>query len=81
MNSNLPMKKSDGKSESEQFVLAGRPLDFDLLNFWKWAASDLVDNTWRGVLAEYVAIQSTDPMGCWRLTHVRRVASSSSNSG
>ncbi len=58
MNSNLLKKKSDGKSGSERFVLAGQPLDFDLLSFWKWAASDLIDNTWRGVLAEYLVAKA-----------------------
>lgn len=58
MNSDLPKKKCKGKSGSERFVLAGQPLNFDLLNFWKWAASDLVDNTWRGVLAEYLVAKA-----------------------
>ena len=32
--------------------------DFNLLSFWKWAASDLVDNTWRGVPAEYLVAKA-----------------------
>ncbi|HEX8228883.1 MAG TPA: hypothetical protein VF826_06175 [Chloroflexia bacterium] len=30
------------------------PLEHKLLDFWRWAASDLVGNTARGVLAEYI---------------------------
>jgi hypothetical protein len=30
-------------------------LDFSILDFWQWAASDLVGNTNRGLLAEYIA--------------------------
>lgn len=32
----------------------GRPLGPDLLSFWRWSGSDLVGNTGRGVLAEYI---------------------------
>ena len=58
MNSDFPKKKCECKSGCERFVLANHPLDFNLLSFWKWAASDLVDNTWRGVLAEYLVTKA-----------------------
>ena len=39
---------------AERFHNRGRALDFDVLGFWRWSASDLVSNTTRGVLAEYL---------------------------
>lgn len=32
----------------------GAPLDLNVLTFWQWAASDLVGNTFRGCLAEFL---------------------------
>ena len=42
------------KTGSEHFHSGGLATDFDLLDFWQWSASDLVNNTNRGVLAEYI---------------------------
>lgn len=42
------------KSGTERFEQNGRPLDGTLLDFWRWSASDLVSNTTRGILAEYI---------------------------
>lgn len=42
----------------EPFHSAGRSLGFDLLSFWRWSASDLMDNTARGVLAEFLVARS-----------------------
>lgn len=42
------------KTGDETFHASGQPLDFDLLDFWQWSASDLVSNALRGVLAEYL---------------------------
>lgn len=47
----LQAQASDG---TECFHKAGSALPFDLLSFWQWSASDLLDNTTRGVLAEYL---------------------------
>lgn len=58
MSEGLPPKKAQSKNGREPFVLNDQPLDFDLLSFWRWAASDLVDNTWRGALAEYLVAQA-----------------------
>lgn len=33
---------------------AGRPLERNLLDFWRWSSSELLGNTLRGVLAEYL---------------------------
>lgn len=42
------------KTGHERFQMNGAELPFDLLGFWQWSASDLVDNVTRGVLAEYI---------------------------
>lgn len=42
----------------EAFHDGGRLLNFALLNFWQWSASDLVSNATRGVLAEYLVAQA-----------------------
>jgi hypothetical protein len=49
--SQLPRLRRTGE---EPFRLGGRNLDFNLLTFWQWIASDLVSNTMRGVLAEFL---------------------------
>ena len=39
---------------SESFTLEDHALPFDLLSFWQWSTSNLVSNTTRGCLAEYI---------------------------
>ena len=39
---------------SESFHTNGRQLNFNLLSFWQWSASDLVSNATRGIVAEYI---------------------------
>lgn len=46
------------KSGEERFHDGEMRTDFDLLDFWQWSASDLVDNTARGVLAEYIVAKA-----------------------
>ncbi len=46
------------KSGSEHFHCDGKDLEFALLDFWQWSASDLVGNTARGILAEYVVARA-----------------------
>jgi len=46
------------KSGDVQFTSAGTPSRFELLEFWRWSASDLLDNTTRGVLAEYLVAKA-----------------------
>ncbi|TLM65008.1 MAG: hypothetical protein FDZ70_11320 [Actinobacteria bacterium] len=46
------------KSGSESFTANGEPAGFDLLEYWRWSGSDLVDNTARGVLAEYIVAKA-----------------------
>lgn len=42
------------KSGKERFRDGNRQLDFDLMSYWQWSASDLVSNVTRGVMAEYI---------------------------
>jgi len=42
------------KSGEERFQQHGSDLGFDVLSFWQWIGSDLVSNSMRGVLAEYL---------------------------
>lgn len=55
-----PALHASPRSGAEPFHAAGRALGFDLLSFWRWSASDLVDNTARGVLAEYLVGRALD---------------------
>jgi hypothetical protein len=43
------------RAGAEPFHLAGRPLEFDVLSFWRCASSDLTGNALRGVVAEYLS--------------------------
>ena len=42
----------------EFFRARGSDLDFSLLDYWRWLTSDLVSNTARGVLAEYIVARA-----------------------
>lgn len=42
------------KTGSELFTDGPQELAAGVLSFWQWSASDLVSNTMRGVLAEYI---------------------------
>jgi hypothetical protein len=42
------------KTGSETFLCEGRSTSANLLSFWQWSSSDLIGNTDRGVLAEFI---------------------------
>lgn len=46
------------RTGEERFHTGGAPLPFSVLSFWQWAASDLVSNSLRGVLAEFLVAQA-----------------------
>ena len=53
------------KRGDEPFHLAGKPAGFDLVAYWQWVASDLLNNTSRGNLAEFIvgrALGIPDPL-------------------
>ncbi len=41
------------------FTRKGEPICFSILDFWVWAASDVLNNTLRGTVAEYIVSQAT----------------------
>jgi len=43
---------------NEPFRLAGERLPFSVHDFWSWSVSDLVSNTTRGILAEYIVAKA-----------------------
>lgn len=63
MVENLEPIEVEKKTGNESFHRNGDSLSFDLLNFWQWFGSDLINNTTRGFLAEYLvskALNNTD---------------------
>jgi len=42
------------RSAEEKFRDGSNNLDFNLLSFWQWSSSDIVSNSTRGILAEYI---------------------------
>ena len=53
----LEVVRKDG---SECFRAGGSDLDFSVLDYWRWSASDLVSNTARGILAEYIVARTLE---------------------
>lgn len=52
-----PVKKTR-KTGLEKFHYNSNEKSFSLLDFWQWSTSDLVNNTIRGILAEFIVAQS-----------------------
>ncbi|MGV3538564.1 MAG: hypothetical protein ACO1OQ_02060 [Rufibacter sp.] len=46
------------KNGFEPFVTSEKSLQFTLRDFWSWAQSDLLNNTLRGVLSEFIVGQA-----------------------
>jgi hypothetical protein len=51
---NLPAIKVSRKNGNESLHDNENQIPFNLLSFWQWSSSDLVGNTLRGMLAEYI---------------------------
>nr|WP_300660595.1 hypothetical protein [uncultured Acetatifactor sp.] len=43
---------------NEEFTLHGTSAGITVMDFWRWAYSDLIDNTQRGVMAEFLVYSS-----------------------
>ena len=54
----LPIIQAERKNGDEPFLSKGEALPFDVTSFWRWAFSDFVSNTARGILAEYIVAQA-----------------------
>jgi len=48
------------KTGQESFHLNLKPLPINLLDFWQWAYSDILTNTNRGKLAEFIVASALD---------------------
>lgn len=51
---NLGPKKAIRKTGTEPLTFGGKATDFSLIEYWQWSASDVLGNTARGCLAEYI---------------------------
>jgi len=58
--SNLPRLKAQRRSGAEVFHADGKALPFTIQDFWCWSTSDLLNNTTRGVLAEFLVASALD---------------------
>lgn len=56
-----PRKRPEPRSETEPLRLGTESLGTSLLDFWRWAYSDLLSNATRGVLAEFIVAKT---LGC-----------------
>ena len=50
--------KETRKTGSEKFHRNSNEKEFSLLDFWQWSTSGLINNTTRGILAEFIVAQS-----------------------
>ena len=48
------------KTGNELFSFRGKSVGYQLSDFWSWQASDLLSNTLRGVLAEFIVAKALD---------------------
>ena len=47
------------RQPEEPFIFDGEPEKFSLLDFWIWSGSNVLNNTLRGQIAEYIITQAT----------------------
>ena len=60
---NFTLYQTDEKTGNEEFTLHGSDTGITLKDFWKWAYSDLLDNTQRGIMAEFLVSSSLKANG------------------
>jgi hypothetical protein len=46
------------KTSAETFTGGDAPLGFTVLDFWQWSSSDLVSNSTRGCIAEFIVARA-----------------------
>ena len=56
----LPAMHPVRRTGSERFRSGEESLGFSVSDFWRWSASDLVSNTARGALAEFIVAKAID---------------------
>ncbi len=47
------------RQPEEPFIYDGKSTGFSLLDFWIWSGSNVLNNTLRGQIAEYIVTQAT----------------------
>ena len=52
-------RKPEPLQPKTPFTHKGQPASFSILDFWIWAASDVLNNILRGTVAEYIVSQAT----------------------
>ena len=67
------------KTGKETFRVRGEDVDITILDYWRWAYSVMLDNTVRGVLAEFLVSpgaqaneQASSRVGCIRCPNRER---------
>lgn len=63
-----PVFQAKPKDPQETFHKTGQPLDFKILDFWRWAGSNLISNAYRGNLAEFLVWRALNAEGDVRPT-------------
>ncbi len=58
LNLSLGIKQAELKSGQERFTENSQPLNYSLLDFWRWSASDILSNSQRGILAEFIVARA-----------------------
>lgn len=64
--SDFGLIKETRKTGSEKFHHNSNEKSFSLLDFWQWSTSGLINNTTRGILAEFIVAQSLGIAGSIR---------------
>ncbi len=54
----LPEIYAQPKKGTENFIDKDEVLNFNLIDFWRWNQSDLIENRTRGILAEFIVKQA-----------------------
>jgi hypothetical protein len=57
---NLDRIQTRPKTGQEQLIYNGNSLGFSVLDFWRWSTSDILANTIRGGLAEFIVATATN---------------------
>lgn len=56
----IPAIETTQKLGTEKFTFDNNELEFNILNYWQWSASDLITNRQRGILAEFLIASALD---------------------
>ncbi len=55
------------KEGNEPFITKGEKTKMNLLDFWSWSSSDLINNAQRGVLAEFIVTRALEVESNYRM--------------